>query len=149
MDRPWNWGAEWHSGLSHHPNITMDFVTRNIDRPWNWGEWGLSDNPNITIEFIEKNLDRDWYWGRDGGLSTNLSITMEFIEKFIDKDWSWSGLSCNTFNYTSKMKSYTQYQAIKKIKNTVLPWLYNPERKSRNSNWNNLIRQSYIKATNY
>jgi hypothetical protein len=41
--------------LSHHINISMDFVNQYNDLEWNFNQ--LSKNPNITESFIKENLD--------------------------------------------------------------------------------------------
>jgi hypothetical protein len=30
------------------------------EKPWDWR--GISHNPNLTLEFIEKYPDKPWYW---------------------------------------------------------------------------------------
>jgi len=57
----------------------MDIVEQNWDKPWDWDV--ISRNPNITMEFIERNIDKiSFYW-----LSQNLFTLQKKIDRIKKK----------------------------------------------------------------
>ena len=38
----------------------MDIISNHPDMPWDG--WWISKNPNITMDFINKNLNLEWDW---------------------------------------------------------------------------------------
>jgi hypothetical protein len=104
--------------ISCNPNITIDFVLKNIDKRFYWN--GLSANPNITMKNIEDNLHLPWDWSF---VSKNPNITIDFIRKYNNYKsciWNWNHISSNVGI------------TMKDIENNFdLPWswldiLYNP-----------------------
>lgn len=89
----WSW---FH--ISKNPNITWDYVQKNLDKPWS--KKGLSLNPSITWEIIQANPDFGWNFQ---ALSLNPSITWEIIQanpdfpknSGIPTPWDWENISRN------------------------------------------------------
>lgn len=82
--------------LSKHKNITLDIIENNRDFPWN--HIGISNNPNITIDFIKKQIDStnpqfiklDWY-----AISRNIGIKMNDILENNHLPWDYRGVLRN------------------------------------------------------
>lgn len=102
---------DWYN-LSSNPNISLDFIRKNLDKPWNWDK--LLYNPNITWESIKEFNKLDyWYlscipivtWdivksSSNLGinwdfylLSRNPNISWEIINENIFEPWDWFQLS--------------------------------------------------------
>lgn len=134
----WQWAY-----ISLNPNITRDFLIKNIHQNWNWNTissrkfidtllidtyshkpWNwviISHNPDINLNdnFIEKHINQNWDWAH---LSLNTHITLKFIDKYFYKNWSWYKLS--------ERNNLTINFIIKHIK--------------KNFNWNYIFKSPHI-----
>ena len=67
--------------IFQHSNFTLDhleyFLKNGIINKIDY--FYLSRNPNLTIDFIEKNITKNWDWQN---LSYSSVLTVEFIKKF-------------------------------------------------------------------
>ena len=67
--------------LNTNLNILQTLMEKYPCKDWSW--FSLSYNPNITLDFIEKNLYKvDWK-----RFSYNPNLTVEFIEKYPYENW--------------------------------------------------------------
>ena len=91
--------------LSYHPDLTIDFIIKNMNLKWNWEiVYNRFGNPHkyiklnnidvlsnvITISEIVDNVD--WNWSN---LSKNKNITLNYIDSNLHLPWNWNTLSEN------------------------------------------------------
>ena len=108
----------WYPTISVNPNITLDYVLKNLNKNWNLGI--VTRNKNISVEdiisnlhhlknninmldwdfisinalleTIENNLELPWKWDL---ISSNKNLTFDFIRKHFNKPWNIEKINRN------------------------------------------------------
>jgi hypothetical protein len=87
INNPINWD---YREISFNPNLTQEYIEKNINKSWNWA--GMSKNPCINMKFVKKHDDKSWNWD---ALAYNSSITMDDIINNINEPWIYWKIACN------------------------------------------------------
>ena len=74
--------------LAANPNITWDYVLKNLDKPWDFRI--MSCNPNITWEIIHEHPEIDWCFSY---YSDNPNIKWEHVMQYPDENWDYSAIA--------------------------------------------------------
>ena len=92
---PWDWNI----GISKNPNLTFDFVLKNLNEKWNW--YTLASHKIITWEIIKDCIDNrgilydKLIYNKMYSISINPNINWEIINNNKYIDWNWDGISNN------------------------------------------------------
>lgn len=76
--------------LKQQETASLEFIQDKMDDEWTLNWWCVSANPNITLEFVEKNINQAWHWHI---LSMNKGVTIDFVLTYPNKNWYWAALS--------------------------------------------------------
>ena len=78
----------WWYTLSRNPDLTFEFILKNLDREWDW--WRISLKDWVTEKVVGQHPNLPWQWNL---LTRKKWVTPLFVEQHINKDWDWWTLS--------------------------------------------------------
>lgn len=115
----YNWKIN--GGLTHNPNLNMDYILQNKNYIWIFDL--ISENPNFLLEDIDRYPNFFWNWNKI--LKYNENITISFFKKYQKK------FSKDYYHYLSNKKNITM-DIIEN--NSYIPWNYGKNGISDNPN---------------
>jgi hypothetical protein len=84
-DKPWDW-----SGISCHPNLTMEMIEKHPEKPWNWYYISSNEFKKDKEKFIENKLkehlsafriQQHWF---NAKMDPSYALCKKMVEEFYD-----------------------------------------------------------------